>query len=220
MANVKVFEADLGKVVSSINGPLSRAQGLSGRAIGRINTRVRTELRNVLHQMLIRAYADGSAPSRSGKSKRIMLNGIRTFGSRSSGIRGHIIGPDYIAAHNEGATITPKKAKALAIPIGAALRPDGTPKLNGPRSWQNIVKTFIFKSRKTGQGYIAYRNGAGGVTLLYVLVDQAVLRQHSGFLDRAWNLNKFSVMQEFGEAVQFEFAQVNLRDLARVTSRR
>lgn len=218
MANVRVFDVDLSDVTGRILSPLAAAQGLSGRARGRISEKVRDELRIVLREMLVRAYLDGSAPNRTGRSRSIMLRGIRTFGGRGTQVRGHIIGPDFIRAHNEGATITPKRAKALAIPLPPAQRPDGTPKLPGPRSWSNIVKTFIFKSKKTGQAYIAYKNMGGSLVLLYMLVDKVVLKKHSGFLDRQWDISKPSIMEVLGQAMLVEFARVDLLRLARVTT--
>lgn len=219
MANVRVFEADLGVVSASIYAPLLAAKGISGRANGRIARAVRIELQKVLREMLVRSYIDGSAPSRTGRSRNIMLNGVRAFGSSVGTLRGHIIGPDYIRAHNEGALITPKSARALTIPLPAAQRPDGSPKLPGPRSWSNIARTFIYKSKNTGQAYIAYKNQAGGLTLLYLLVDSAQLSKYSGYLDKQWDISKPNIMAAFGRAMLFEMSRVDLLSMARVTYR-
>lgn len=217
MANVRVFEAELGFVAAGIYAPLFAAQGISGRANARIARTVRLELQKVLKEMLVRAYADGSAPVRTGRSRSIMFAGTRAFGSSVATLRGHIIGPEYIRAQNEGATITPKRTRALTIPLPAATRGDGSPKLPGPRSWSNVLPTFIYKSQNTGQAYIAYKNASGSLTLLYLLVDQVTLSKHKGFIDRQWNLSKPDIMAAFGRAMLFEMSQVDLLSLARVT---
>jgi hypothetical protein len=101
----------------------------------------------------------------------------------------------------------------------AAKRPDGTPKLPGPRSWRNIQKTFIFRSKKTQQAYIAYKRPGGGLTVLYVLVDEFTLTKHTGKLIRAWDLEKPSLVEALGRAMLFEMGTVDLLGLARVTYR-
>lgn len=217
MRNVRVFTADLSDVLPPIYGPLLRAKGISGRAETRVTRRVREELRSVLTATVQLAFADGS-PIRTGRARRTMLNGVRAFGQNFRNLRGYIIGPEYIAAHEEGATITPKNAKALAIPLEPALRPDGSPKLPGPRSWSNSLKTFIYKSKRTGNAYIAYKNSSGRLTLLYVLVDSVTLKKHSGFLSKAWETQKPDLIEAIGLALLFEFGQVDLLALARVTT--
>jgi hypothetical protein len=142
-----------------------------------------------------------------------MLRGVRAFGSRIGNVRGYILGPSYIKAHEEGATITPQNARALAIPLPAAQRPDGSPKLPGPRSWQNIQKTFIYKSKRTGNGYIAYKNG-DSLVLLYVLVDQVTLSRYKGFLSSSFDLRKPDVIEAFGQAMLFEMSLVDLGSIA------
>lgn len=215
--NVRVFEADLSGVVPGIYAPLLGARGVSGRAQGRIARTVREAIRKALLDTVIDAYRDGSAPYRTGNARNVMRYGVRAFGQTFTGLRGHIIGPDYIAAHENGATILPKKAKALAIPLPAAQRPDGSPKLPGPRSWRNIRRTFIYKSRKTGKAYIAFKGASGRLTLLYVLVDSVTLSKYSGFLARSWERQIPDIVEALGNALFFEMSQVDLLSLARVT---
>jgi hypothetical protein len=147
-----------------------------------------------------------------------MLAGIRAFGQRFGNLRGHIMGPSYIAAHENGATILPSNAHALAIPLPAALRADGTPKLPGPRSWKN-VGSFIYKSKKTGKLYIAYRSAGGSLVLLYVLVDSVTLSKHTGFISKAWNRNKMGMFAQFGQIMMSEISRIDLGPIARVTTK-
>lgn len=218
MANVRVFNADLTGIVPNIYGPLLRAAGVSGRAETRVSRIIREALRQALTDTVRRAFLDG-APVRTGRARRVMLNGVRAFGTNFGGLRGHIIGPNYMKAHEDGATIRPTRARALAIPLPAAQRADGSPKLPGPRSWRNILKTFLYKSKKTGNMYIAYKNNSGSLTLLYVLVDSATLSKHSGFLARAWETQKPDIVEAMGRAMLFEFGQVDLLGLTGVTYR-
>lgn len=219
MANTRVFEADLSGVVSSVYGPLLKAKGISGRGQSRVARSMRAAIKQALLGTVIRAYRDGSAPYRTGRSRRALLGGVRAFGTSFASLRGHLIGPEYIAAHEEGATIYPKRSRALAIPLPPALRPDGTPKLPGPRSWSNTQKTFIYKSKKTGQAYIAYKAASGRLTLLYALVDSVTLSKHKGFLSRSWDREKPQLIEALGNAILFEMGQVDLLSLARVTYR-
>lgn len=213
----RVFEVDLGDVANGIYAPLLRAQGLSGRATTRVTRVTRDAIRQALTDTIIRAYRDGSAPFRTGRTRLRLLSGVRAQGSTLINLKGWIVGPTYVEAHEEGSTITPKRARALAIPLPPALRADGTPKLPGPNSWRNIVGTFIYKSRRTGQAYIAYKTAAGDLTLLYVLVDSATLSKYKGFLSRSWELEKNSIMVAIGNAMLFEMGQVDMLSLARVT---
>lgn len=220
MANVRVIEAELGGLTSRTYGPMRRAKGISGRAERRIAVATREALRTALQNLITRVYLDGSAPrSRSGKARRIMSGGVRAFGTRLEGIRGHIIGPDYIRAQEEGARITPKSARALAIPLPPAQRPDGTPKLPGPRSWQNIRKTFLWKSKRTNQMYIVYQAPDGeSLVFLYALVDEVELGKYKDFLRNGWLKERDIVFEAFGQAMLFEMSRVNLGRLARVTT--
>lgn len=218
MRNVRIFEADLTGVVPQIYGPLLRAKGISGRAESRIARKIRDELRTVLRDTINRAYIDGKAPMRTGKSRRAMLNGVRAFGTKLTTLRGHIVGPAFLAAHERGSTIRPRNARALTIPIYDGLKDDGSPKLPGPRSWQNVVNTFIYKSKRTGQAYIAYKDSNGSLRILYVLVDQVTLSKYKGFLSTSWDLTKPAIVEAMGEAMLFEMSRVNLMRLARVTT--
>ena len=219
--NVKVFEADIGGVVPRVLGPFLRAKGISGRAESRVAVQTREALRQALKDTVDLAYLDGSAPkSRTGRGRRGLQQGTRAFGRTFAGIRGHIIGPSYMKAHEEGATIYPRRARALAIPVLDGLKGDGeTPRLPGPRSWQNVVNTFIYKSKRTGNAYVAYKNSNDELKLLYVLVDSAVLRKYSNFLANAWEKQKPDIIQAMGRAMLVEASRVNLLKLARISVR-
>jgi hypothetical protein len=214
--NVEVFEADLGLALAGI---ISSA-GLSGAAQGRIAARMRLELRDVLNQVIEDAFLDPAGfNSKTRNAYNIMRRGgVRVFGTTLRSLRGHIIGPTYILAQEEGAIIRPVIAKALAIPLPAALRPDGSPKLPSPRSWQNLKRTFIYKSKRNGRAYIAYKNNAGGLTLLYSLVDEVEIKAKNA-LARAWGKNSDDLIRAFGRAFMIEVSAFNLLNAARITTK-
>lgn len=218
MANARIIDANLSDELAAAYKPLLAAKGISGRAQTRVARITREAIRQALTDAITLAYADGAAPYRTGRGKARLYQGVRAFGSNLASLRGYIVGPEYLKAHEDGSTITPKNAKKLAIPLQPALRGDGTPKLPGPRSWRNVQRTFIYKSRRTGQSYIAYKNLNDSLTLLYVLVDSATLSKYKGFLSSAFDVTKFQVLEALGQAMLFEMSRVDLGSLARVTT--
>lgn len=191
----KLLDVNLGPELTRIFGSLAK-----NPLTRRVETVMARDMRAVLATAFINvindAKRDGSLPTRTGNAYRKLLAGGRVFGTTFASIRGHILGPDYIVAHQRGTLIVPKEAEQLAIPLPAALRPDGTPKLPGPRSWM-MHGSFVFKSKKTGRGYIA-RNVGGRLELLYSFVDEAQLRKHKGFIDRPWSKQLIKLYTAFG----------------------
>ena len=217
MAKVRVYEADVSDVIGRTFSPLLAAQGVSVRAQARITRQLRPALKQALEDTVTDAFRDGGV-FRTGKGFRETLSGVRSFGTKFSNLRGYILGPPYIYAHEKGSTIRATKARALAIPLAPALRPDGSPKLPGPRSWQNIQKTFIYKSKKTGKAYIAMKNGRS-MTLLYALVDEITLSKYTGFISKSWDKNTGVLLEAMGVAMLFEMDQVDFIKLARLAPR-
>ena len=207
----KVFEIDAGEQIGRAFTLLSRAEGFSGRAEGRMASRMRDAIRNALMAVIM----ESDWPTRTGRSQRIALGGVRAFGTRFTDLRGHILAPMHIQRLEEGGVIVPTRAGALAIPFGQALRPDGTAKLPGPRAWANIKKTFIYKSKRTGKGYIAYKEGKT-LICLYVLVDMVEI-DAQWFMRTEWQRVKQFLAARFGDIMLDEIAQIDLGKLARVT---
>ena len=210
----RIIEVNIGNEAVRVFRPLISAHGVSGRANVRIAQKLREILRLELYSAVVDAYTEGTAPDRTGRGRRLLLQGVRAFGSTLRNVRGHIVSPPYLIAHEEGATIKPKNAKALAIPMEAALRPDGTPKLPGPRSW-GITGSFIWTSPRTGRGFIVRRPAGGGKKLvfLYVLVEETQLRKYKGFMSDAWAGRLDNLIEAFGFILLEEMARVNLVDL-------
>jgi hypothetical protein len=173
------------------------------------------EMREAIRRELQNAVFESRFPVRTGRGRNIALNGARAFGSSFNSLRGHIVAPGYIKMLEEGGDILPERSEWLAIPFGYALRPDGTPKLPSPRSWQNIRKTFIYKSKKTGGLYIAYKDG-DSLQVLYVLVEMVEVKGR-GFLAKAWARRQSALARSFGQTMLSEISRVDLLKLSRVT---
>ena len=83
----------------------------------------------------------------------------------------------YAEAQEEGATITPKNAKALAIPQAAALTAAGVDRFGGPRQYPGALKFIPFRASGVAVGglYDAATVGQGpggldGAIMIYLLV--------------------------------------------------
>lgn len=191
----KLLEVTLGRELTTVFGSLTK-NPLTRRVEASMTRSMREALLAAFVDVIHDARRDGSMPMRTGAAYRKLLIGGRAFGTTFASLRGHIIGPDYIVAHQRGTLITPNEAPQLAIPMPAALRPDGTPKLPGPRSWR-IHGSFVYFSKRTQRGYIA-RNVQGRLELLYAFVDEAQLKKHKGFIDQPWARQLPKLFNAFG----------------------
>jgi hypothetical protein len=139
---------------------------------------------------------------KTGNAYNVMrYEGIRVKGQLLRYLDIAILGPEYIQTQEEGGTILPKKGKFLAVPVLFGQRPDGTAKLASPRSWRNIVKTFIYTS-KNGKKFIAY-NESGQLRLLYILVEQVEVTKR-GFLAQAWKQRQDTAVRAISAAIRRE----------------
>lgn len=182
--NSRLIDVSLGSAASLRYGGLRK-----NKISARIETLAAREMRQALKDALTDAMLDARAaggPYRTGKGLGAAVAGARAFGTNFSQLRGHIIAPSYMEAHNVGATIYPKNGDWLAVPLPAAQRGDGSPKLPGPRSWQ-LHGSFIWKSPKTGKLLIVRKPvGSTSLEFLYVLVPSVTLSKHKGWADKAW----------------------------------
>jgi hypothetical protein len=103
---------------------------------------------------------------RSGDLVNAIMGSVKVNGNTFDTIEGEIGAPGikYARIQELGGTITPKKAKFLAIPLPAALSSTGIPLMPGPRDWPN---TFCRKS-KAGNLIIFQKRGTT-IVPLYVL---------------------------------------------------
>ena len=102
--------------------------------------------------------------SRSGAMVQSIIESVEVNGRTFDKITGQIGGSMIAAVQEFGATITPKTAKYLTVPLPAALDSQGIPKKKSAREWDN---TFVAQS-KAGNLIIFQRDGAK-IIPLYVL---------------------------------------------------
>lgn len=77
----------------------------------------------------------------------------------------------YAAILEYGGEITPKNAKALAIPVGEALTEAGVPRQTGPRKYEDL---FLLRT-KAGKALLARRTGKGALEVMYVLKEKVTI---------------------------------------------
>jgi hypothetical protein len=112
---------------------------------------------------------------RSGAALQSIVDSVKVTGDHPSNIEGHIGGIFYLKTQEFGATITPKKAAYLTVPLPAALDERGVPLKRGARDWEN---TFVKKS-KAGNLIIFQKRGKD-IIPLYMLVKQVVIPPRLG----------------------------------------
>lgn len=101
---------------------------------------------------------------RSGKLVQSIIDSVAVRGTNFETLTGYISADFPAHVHEFGATIRPKSAKYLTVPLPPALNSDGTPKKKSARDWEN---TFVAKS-KAGNLIIFQRRGSQ-IVPLYVL---------------------------------------------------
>jgi hypothetical protein len=119
--------------------------------------------------------SDRTLSRRSGGLIASIKQSVTVRSQRLADIEGGIGGAFYLRTHEYGATIRPKKAKYLAIPLPEALNANGTPKLASPRLWKN---TFV-KQSKNGNLLIFQKRGRL-IVPLYVLKKEVKIRPRLG----------------------------------------
>jgi hypothetical protein len=119
-------------------------------------------------------------PRKSGRSASMLASSSRVTGTTLDSLRGYFFVSQEIAVNEYGSNppaITPKRARKLAIPILDGCFPDGQPRRKGPESWRSLG-TFVYKSKKNKNLYIAYKSKTDGqLKLLYLLVDAVKLKE-------------------------------------------
>lgn len=151
-------------------------------------------------------WPGGTSPTtlsvRSGEGIQSIRDSVKVIGSTLNDLQGEIGAKFPMSVHEEGATITPKKAKFLTIPLPAALNANGTPKKASARDWDN---TFVARS-KAGN-LIIFRKEGTGIVPLYVLKTSVTIPPRLGlrktinaaipyFVERAMDEMVKAVMEE------------------------
>lgn len=112
---------------------------------------------------------------RSGALTQSILDSVRVEGSSFENLTGYIGAAFPGTVHEYGATIRPKKAKYLTVPLPAALDKRGIPKKRSAREWEN---TFVAKS-KAGN-LIIFQRRRSRIVPLYVLRTEVTIPPRLG----------------------------------------
>jgi hypothetical protein len=174
--------ADAGRGLDALSRTMNRSLDEAAPVLSR---ELKTFLEGVAEAMARRhgtawpgGTSDRTLSRRSGRLIASIKESVTVRGQRLADIEGGIGGAVYLRTHEHGATIRPKKAKYLAIPLPEALNADGTPKLASPRQWKN---TFVARS-KNGNLLIFQRRGRH-IVPLYVLKREVKIRPRLGLGD-------------------------------------
>lgn len=111
---------------------------------------------------------------RSGRGIQSIRDSMKVDMAHAGGFASELSGSistGTMTVHEEGATITPKKSRYLAIPLRAALNRNGTPQRSGPRQWPN---TFVMRTRRGGL-MIVQRLHGDRIQPLYLLARKSVI---------------------------------------------
>lgn len=120
----------------------------------------------------------GSLSKRSGKlHASLSPDRIKVSGSGVKATEVSFTLTGIAAVHEKGATIHPKKAKYLTVPLPPALTSRGLPKKPKARDWKD---TFVLKSKR-GNLLIVQKKQGGGLTPLYVLKKSVTIPKRLGF---------------------------------------
>lgn len=112
---------------------------------------------------------------RSGGLIASILGSVRVDGTTFDNLTGYIGAAFPAQVHEYGATIRPKKANFLTVPLPAALDSRGVPLKRSAREWDN---TFVAKS-KAGNLIIFQRRGSQ-IVPLYVLKTEVTIPPRLG----------------------------------------
>lgn len=186
VANGRLIDVNLGPQATAAYGRLGK-HPITKRKQAAIVREMRAALKDALRNAMVEAEASGDAPKRTGRSIRIAQTGARAFGQNFANLRGHIIAPGRLVAHENATEILPQEGEYLAVPIYDGLRADGSPKLLNPNQWRQYG-SFTIKGKKTGRLYIVRKDPSNPKRLqfLYVLVESVQLSKHRGWASRSW----------------------------------
>lgn len=114
---------------------------------------------------------------RSGGGLRSIRNSIDVFNAASiNEVRGQIT-TGNMTVHETGATIRPRRAQYLTIPLPAALDQRGVPLRERARDWDN---TFVARSRSGNLLIFRKTPGLNDIAPLYILKREVTIRPRLG----------------------------------------
>lgn len=178
-----------GKTFADLEGAMDDFGKDAIRAMAEANFKLKldaTETLRRVHRRLAEAHGTPWSPSggggkflfkRSGQGLDDILASITSKGNRD-GVEASIAARGYMAIHETGGTITPKRSKYLTIPLPAALDKRGMPIHSSARDWPN---TFVQRSKR-GNLLIFQKRGTQ-IVPLYVLKSSVFLPARLGMAE-------------------------------------
>jgi hypothetical protein len=178
-----------------------------------LSVELRTFLDSVAQALASRhsgGYPGGTTPQtlskRSGSLIETIIGSVTVSGSTFATIQGTIGGSMIAAVQEFGATITPKTAQFLTVPLPAALDSNGVPLKKSARDWQN---TFVAKTKKGN--LVIFRKDGAQIVPLYVLKTSVTIPARLGmqatltaglpyFVDRSMDNIVKAVLAQRGSA--------------------
>lgn len=163
-----------------------------------------------VQQRTTTAYPSGTSPPgqfpgtlsrRSGKLSASLNPNQVTIEGDDTNVRVGFTLTGIAAVHERGATIRPKRASYLTIPLPAALDSRGLPRRPNARAWKN---TFVQRSKK-GNLLIFQKQGKDLVPL-YVLKKSVRIPRRLGF-EEAFNSGRDFVADKLAQEILKEFTR-------------
>lgn len=162
--------------------------------VGRYLDRVKNELVAKHSQPYDGKKSGDSLKRRSGAGLKSIMESIKVqAGSEIERVSASIGGNFVMRVHEYGATITPKTAKYLTIPLPAALDSRGLPKKPRARDWNN---TFI---APTKSGLIIFQKRASRIVPLYLLKKSVTIKPRLGMYDKLDDMSGYLLSRVIAE---------------------
>lgn len=188
-------------------------RGMSGQIQAFMVPRMKRAMEAYLSDVVTKTLQDMALHDRSGNMRKQLKRGVRVYGSGTvDSVRGAVVADPYVSLHEYGGKVKPKGAKALTVPLRAALRPDGTPKRRRAGSWKPFG-TYIWKSKETGNAYIVYNRKNKSRVFLYVLIHEANFKKKLGMRRHANKLMP-GLVRAFGNIMLEAMTHVDLAAIA------
>lgn len=124
----------------------------------------------------------------------------RARGGKAANVEVAFSIPAWVAVHETGATIRPRRAQYLTVPLPPALDSRGVPRKPNARAWRD---TFVIKSRR-GNLLIVQKRADGGINPLYVLKKEVTIPPRLAF-KQAFEAGKDFLADKLAEAALEEF---------------
>lgn len=131
---------------------------------------------------------------RSGRLRNSIASSVSIIGKAVVGVVGTNV--PYAKTHEFGATITPKRGKYLAIPIGGALTPAGVPR-GRPRDFADTVVV----NTRFGNKLILGRDKTSGKRIPLFILKKSVTIRKRPFFEPSIKENQSRILEMLRESI-------------------